>query len=119
MVDWRPIVRSRLSSLPLTAAAPSALTDEIAQHLDDQYRELRTSGATHDQAYLETVAELDDIYELHAGVDRSQRMPKHDTVPPGDARRGNYLDDFRRDLRYAVRAMRANPAFVLFVVVTL
>jgi predicted permease len=119
MVDWKAVVRSRLASLPLTAAAHSALADEIAQHLDDQYREMRAGGTSHDAAYRETMQELEDIYELHAGLDRSQHMPKHDTVPPGDARRGNYLDDLRRDLRYAFRSMRANPAFVLFVVITL
>jgi predicted permease len=119
MVDWKAVVRSRLSSLRLTAAAEAALADEIAQHLDDQYREMRGSGASHDVAHRETMQELEDIYELHAGLDRSERMPQHDTVPPGDTRRGNYLDDFRRDLRYAIRTMRAHPTFVLFVVVTL
>lgn len=119
MVDWKTIVRARLAALRLTAAAHTALSDEIAQHLDDQYQDLRNGGARHAEAFQETLKELDDLYALHAGLDRSQQMPRHETVPPGDARRGRYLDDLRRDLRYAGRTMRANPAFVLFVVVTL
>ncbi|HJU43180.1 MAG TPA: ABC transporter permease [Vicinamibacterales bacterium] len=119
MVDWKATVRSRLSSLRLTAAAESALIDEIAEHLDDQYRDLRAGGASHASAYRDAMQELEDLYELHTGIDRSQRMPQQELAAPGDTRRGNYLDDLRSDLRYARRTLAASPAFVLFVVITL
>ena len=103
----------------LTAPAESELADELAQYLEDQYRELRSGGAGHEEAYEKTLSELDDVYPLRAGLDNSLRMAKHDAVPPGDARPGTYMDDLWNDLRYAGRTMRANPLFVLFVVVTL
>jgi predicted permease len=119
MADWKSLVRTRLTPLHLTAAAESELTDELAQHLEDHYRDLLGGGASEEEAYRLTVSEMDDVYPLRAGVDRSQRMPKHETVPAGDARPGRYADDLWRDLRYAGRTMRTNRLFVLFVVVTL
>jgi len=105
--------------LRLTAAAESDLTDELAQHLEDHFRELRSGGAGEEEAYEKTISELDDIRPLRAGQDRSQRIPKYDAIPAGDARSRSLMDDLARDLRYAARTMRNNPLFVLFVVVTL
>jgi putative ABC transport system permease protein len=119
MADWTRVVRARLKPLGLTFAAESELAEELAQHLDDLYRDLRSGGASHEEAYRTTVSELDDMYPLRVGVDGSQRMAKHEAVPIGDATAGTYMDDFRRDLRYAGRTMWTNPVFVLFVVVTL
>jgi predicted permease len=36
-----------------------------------------------------------------------------------DARRGRWFEDFRRDIAYAVRSLRKNPAFTLVVIATL
>jgi predicted permease len=119
MADWKALVRARLSSLHLTPAAESELADELAEHLDDHHRELLSGGATEEEAYKNTISELDDMHPIRAGVDRGQRMAKHEAVPIGDARRGAYVDDLWRDLRYAARSVRRNPMFVLFVVVTL
>jgi predicted permease len=119
MADWKSLVRTRLVPLRLTVAAESELADELAQHLEEQYREMLSGGASEEEAYRKTLSELDDTYPLQAGVDRQQRMPKHEAVLAGDARPRIYVDDLWRDLRYAARTMRTNPLFVLFVVATL
>lgn len=119
MPDWKNLVRARLTPLRLTATAESDLTDELAQHLEDHFRELQSGGASEEEAYRKTISELDDIHPLRAGQDRSQRMAKYDGVPAGDARPGNLMEDLGRDLRYTARTMRNNPLFVLFVVMTL
>jgi predicted permease len=118
MPDWKSIVRQRLQSLRMTAAAESDLADELAQHLEDQYRELLSGGASPQSAAQQVLAELDDTYPA-AGVHGSRQMPRYDAVPPGDVPRGNLLADVARDLRYAVRNMRRSPGFVLVVVLTL
>jgi predicted permease len=115
MPDWKSIVRQRLLPLNLEPAAESALIEEFAQHLEDHYRELRSGGASEEEAYLSAISELDEIYRLEG----SQRMSKHDIVPPGDAERGNLTEDLWRDVRYGFRMMRRSPMFVLFVVLTL
>jgi predicted permease len=108
MPDWKKLVRKRLQPLNLAPEAESDLVDELALHLEDQYRELVSGGSSGTEAYRNAMSELDDIYLL-----RSQTMPKYDAVP------GNPLDDLSRDLRYALRTMRKSPMFVLFVVLTL
>ena len=119
MVDWRQIVRARLRELRLTPAAESELTEEVAQHLEDLHCDLRSSGATDEEAYGITISELHDVCALRSGLDRSQYVPKRDAVPIGDATSGTFIDDLRRDVRYAGRTMRTNPVFVLIVIVTL
>ncbi len=119
MPDFKSIVRERLAALRMEATSESDLTDEIAQHLEDRYRELRSGGATQQDAYRQTTSELDDIYPLRAELERSHRMPKHEPVRAGDIRPGNFMEDLWRDIRYAGRTMRKSPMFVLFVVLTL
>jgi len=116
MPDWNALVRNRLAQLQLTPAEDADLTEEVAQHLEDRYRELRDSGAGEQEAMDTAIAELDDVSALRA---RRQVMPRHDPPPAGDPRRGNAINDLWRDLRFAFRAMRKSPVVVMFVVATL
>ncbi len=119
MPDWKNLARQRLTGLSLTAAAEADLVEEIAQHLDDLFRELRSGGADADEAYRQTIAELDDLYPLRAGLERNLHMPKYDVVRAGESSPRNFVGSLWSDARYAVRSMRKNPFFVLFVTATL
>src|SRR5690349_3891717 len=105
MPDWKKLVRERIASLGLQPTAESDLTEELAQDLEDRYRELRSGGAAEKEAYQIVAAELDDLQPIKAEFGRSQTMPKHDVVPVGDASRGNFMEDLWRDVRYTGRTM--------------
>jgi len=117
--DFQNTVRERIAALCLQAAAERDLTEELAEHLEDRYRQLLSGGATEAEAYRTAASELDDMYPLEAGLPKSRRMPRHDGVPAGDISRGNLLADLWRDLRYTCRGVRKSPLFAGFVVVTL
>ncbi len=105
--------------MALEPTAELELVAELTQHLEDRYRELRSGGASEEEAYQNVATELDEMYPPRGELARTHRMPKSDAVPAGDARSGNFIQDLGRDLRYTGRAMRKNPLFVLFVVLTL
>src|SRR5882724_5545535 len=99
MPDWKTLILERLAPLRMEPTAEADLAEELAQHLEDHYRELRSGGASEAEAYRSALSELDDTYPLQ----RSQLMPKHEATPVGDAMPGNFLEDLWRDLRYAFR----------------
>ena len=99
MPDWKSLVQERLAPLRLQAPAELDLTAELAEHLEDYYRELRSGGTSEEEAYQRTLSELDDIYPLRAEAERSDHMAKQDAVPTGDIRPGDLMEDLWRDLR--------------------
>ena len=66
MPDWKNLVRVRLKPLHMEPTAESDLTDELAQHLEDHYRESLGGGASHEDAYRRAIAELNDTRPLRA-----------------------------------------------------
>jgi hypothetical protein len=45
MPDWKHELGRRLTGLNLPASREAEILDEVAQHLDDRYAELRRGGA--------------------------------------------------------------------------
>lgn len=119
MPDWKNVVRERLAPLRLEGTAEADLTEELAEHLEDRFREYLSGGASEEEAYRKGISELDDLYLLRAELTTEQRMPKYGAAVGGDPRAGNFLEDVYRDLLYALRMMRKSPLFVVFVVLTL
>ena len=102
MPDWTNLIRDRIAPLRMTGAAESDLTEELAQHLEDCYREARSGGASDEEARRMAISELDDVHALRAALERNQQMPKYDAVPAGDARPGHFMEDLWRDLLSAL-----------------
>ncbi len=119
MHDWKSAVRERLAQLNLNGTAESDLTDELAQHLHDLYCEISSGGASEEDAYRKTLAELNDMYPLRAALEKSQRFLHQEGSPAGDIVRGSFMENLWKDLRYALRTMRNSPLFVAVVLFTL
>ena len=116
MPDWKNIVEARIAALRLAPAAARDLSDEVAQHLEDRYRELRSGGAGDEEARRVALAELADMEAMRTFERRYRPQPE---AALGQASAAGFFDGLRKDLAYAFRTMRRSPIFVLTVVFTL
>jgi putative ABC transport system permease protein len=64
MPEWKPIIRELLAGLKLDGMREVEIVDELAQHLEDRYDALRSSGVPEAQAHLRALEELRDSQKL-------------------------------------------------------
>src|SRR5882757_9594828 len=76
---------------------PRRISEEMRQHLDDEYDTLRASGASHDEAMRRLAGDVDEVASMRARP----------------------LDAVTGDVRFALRALRKSPGFTAVVMVAL
>ena len=109
--DWTSYIRSRLASLRLSPAREREIAEELAQHLEDRWRELVAGGATPAEAAHTAKTEFSSA-RLEALLGTLRQAHWHEPPPPGPSRALS-LDSVLIDLRHAIRALRATPSFTL------
>jgi predicted permease len=103
MPDWNEQIRKQLRILNLKPAREAEIVEELAQHAEDRYRELRGGGATETEARRIALEETGG-HELLA---RELRAIERTVAPD----RGRFLAGLAQDLRYGFRTLRKNAAF--------
>ncbi|HEX4566288.1 MAG TPA: permease prefix domain 1-containing protein [Vicinamibacterales bacterium] len=105
-------------SLRLDAAPENEIVEELAQHLDDTYRELRGAGTSHDDAMRIAVEEIDDRGRLAPEM-RPLKQSSYTPRPQPGAPGQRLLIDLWQDVRYASRTLAQSRASTAVVVLLL
>ncbi len=117
--DWRAAVHARIKALHLSPERESEIVDEVAQHLDDRYRERLAAGLDADTALAAAWRELEDDDVLGRELARSDE-PRVSGVPaPGSPVRGGWLRSVWQDVRAGLRSLRRQPTLSATVVCAL
>lgn len=117
MIDFKKLVRERLRDCGLSPAHESAVAEELAQHLQDRYESLLSSGSSAEEAERQVSAELGGR-DLAQELRRVER-PWVEPVTPGSDSDAGFWSSLWQDVRYAARVLRMNPAFTSVCVISL
>ena len=115
---WDRELRARLASLRLSPAREAEIVEELAQDLDDHWRELVAGGARDDEATRLALAQFrtGNVLAQYMAPLRQSNVPQ--PAVPGIST-GRLVSDFGHDLRYALRVFWRQPAFAIAAIVTL
>jgi predicted permease len=116
--DWTEQLRPRLALLRLSPTREADIIEELSQHLDQRYEELRAGGTGDADARRLAIEELADRDALSNEMRSLRQAHTAERTTRGVPSRF-LLGDLWQDLRGAARVLRTQPGFAAAAVVTL
>src|SRR5215467_4792867 len=102
---WLYTIRLRLRSLFHRDAAESELAEEFKYHVECKTEEFIAKGMSFMEARFAAMRAMN-------GLEQQKERCR-------DMRRTNYIENFVKDISFALRMLRKNPGFTLVAVITL
>jgi putative ABC transport system permease protein len=115
-MNWNELIRERLGEITGDAARDAEIVEELAQHMASRFGDLRSAGATEQEAISRIESELPA--EMARAIRRADRLRPASPVPPAFSAR-RLVSDLWIDARYALRLLGRKPGFTAASLVTL
>src|SRR5215471_762500 len=109
MLEWQDEIRKQLAGLNLEPAREIEIIEELAQHLDDRYREFQAAGFKKDQARAAAIRELAEGGLLAPLLSRIERSRGSESFISAAPIRSHLFALLSHNVRYSIRRITKGP----------